>query len=114
VSYEALWVRYFALTVALELLVAVPLLRDHGSLSRRLTAVMVANFTSHPVVWFFIARVIATRSVMVPVAEAWAIASEAVVYALVFPTLSRPRALGISAVTNAASFLIGLVLTRLF
>jgi hypothetical protein len=112
-SYEALWVRYFALTAAIELLVAIPLLRDAGSLPRRATAVLVANLTSHPIVWFVIARVITERSVMVPVAEAWAIASEAVVYALVFPALPRARALGISGVANATSFLVGLVLARL-
>jgi hypothetical protein len=112
-SYEALWVRYFALTVAIELLVAIPLLRDAGSLPRRATAVLVANLTSHPIVWFVIARVIPERSVMIPVAEGWAIASEAVVYALVFPALPRARALGISGVANAGSFLVGLALTRL-
>jgi hypothetical protein len=50
---------------------------------------------------------------MILTAESWAIASEAVVYALVFPALSRRRALGVSAVANAASFLTGVVLTRL-
>jgi hypothetical protein len=50
---------------------------------------------------------------MILTAESWAIASEAFVYALVFPRLSRTRALGISGVANAASFLTGLVLTRL-
>jgi hypothetical protein len=112
-SYEALWLRYFAVTVAVELLIAVPLLRGEGSLARRAAAVGVANLASHPIVWFVIARVIPTRTPMILTAESWAIASEAFVYALVFPRLSRTRALGISGVANAASFLTGLVLTRL-
>lgn len=112
-SYEALWVEYFGLTVAIELLVAVPLLRGAGTLPRRAAAVVVGNLASHPIVWFVLARVISSRSLMIPVAESWAIASEAVVYALVFPSLPRTRALGVSAVANAASFLVGLVLTRL-
>jgi len=112
-SYEALWLRFFAVTVAVELLVAIPLLRGEGSLARRATAIGVANLASHPIVWFVIARVIASRTPMILIAESWAIASEAVVYALVFPTLSRTRALGVSGVANAASFLTGLVLMRL-
>ena len=112
-SYEALWLRYFALTVAVELLVAIPLLRGEGTLGRRAVAVAVANLASHPIVWFVIARVIPSRTPMIVTAESWAIASETVVYVLVFPRLSRTRALGISAVANAASFLLGLVLTGL-
>jgi hypothetical protein len=112
-SYEALWLRYFAITVAVELLVAVALLRGEGTLLRRATAVAVANLASHPIVWFVIARVIPSRSLMILTAESWAIASETVVYVLVFPTLPRTRALGVSAVANAASFLTGLALTRL-
>lgn len=112
-SYEGLWVEYFGLTVAIELLVAVPLLRGAGTLPRRAAAVVVGNLASHPIVWFVLARVISSRSLMIPVAESWAIASEAVVYALVFPSLPKTRALGVSAVANAASFLVGLVLTRL-
>jgi hypothetical protein len=112
-SYEARWLEYFVLTVAIELLVAVPLLRGAGTLPRRAAAVVVGNLASHPIVWFVLARVISSRSLMIPVAESWAIASEAVVDALVFPSLPRTRALGVSAVANAASFLVGLVLTRL-
>lgn len=112
-SYEALWLRFFAITVVIELLVAVPLLRGAGSLARRATAVAVANLASHPVVWFVLPRMLSPRGVMIVTAESWAIASEAVIYALVFPALPRTRALGVSAVANAVSFLAGLVLTRL-
>ncbi|HEY3817621.1 MAG TPA: hypothetical protein VGL81_10640 [Polyangiaceae bacterium] len=112
-SYEGLWVRYFALTVAIELIVALPLLRGAGSLPRRVGAVVVGNLATHPIVWFVLARVLAPRWVMVCTAESWAIACEAVVYALVFPAMPRTRALGVSGVANAVSFLVGLVLTRL-
>ena len=112
-TYEALWLRFFAVTVVIELLVATSLLRGEGSLARRATAVVVANLASHPIVWFVLPRIIAPRAAMIVTAESWAIASETVVYALVFPTLPRTRALGVSAVANALSFLAGLVLTRL-
>jgi hypothetical protein len=112
VSYEALWVEYFLVTLAVELAVATPLLRGAGTLPRRAAAVAVANLASHPIVWFVLARVIASRGTMILVAESWAIASEAAVYALVFPSLPRLRALGVSGVANAASFLVGALLTR--
>lgn len=112
-SYEALWVRYFALTVAIELVVALPLLRSTGdTLARRATAVLVANVASHPILWFVLARVLASRTSLVVVGEAWAVASEAVVYALVFPAMERTRALGVSAVANGASFLVGTALAH--
>ena len=112
-SYEALWLRYFAVTVAIELLVAIPLLRGQASLARRAAAVVVANLASHPIVWFVLPRMISPRASMIATAETWAIASETVVYALVFPGLPRLRAVGVSAVANAVSFLAGVVLTRL-
>jgi hypothetical protein len=113
-SYEGLWLRAFALTVAVELAIAVPLLRGaEPSLGRRALAVVVANLASHPVVWFVLWRVIASPAARTPVAEAWAVASETVVFALVFPAMSRARALGVSAVANAASFLVGVALSRL-
>ncbi len=113
-TYEGLWLRAFALTVAIELAVAVPLLRaGDDSRARRVLAVIVANLASHPIVWFVIARVVTSRAAMIPVAEAWAVASEAVVFALVFPALPRVRALGVSAVANAASFLAGALAAHL-
>jgi hypothetical protein len=113
VSYEALWLRYFALTVAIELAVAVPLLRaTEASLGRRALAVLVANVASHPILWFVLARVLASRTSLILAGEGWAVASEAVVYALVFPTMQRTRALGVSAVSNAASFLVGTALAH--
>jgi hypothetical protein len=114
VTYEGLWLRAFALTVAVELAVAVPLLRGaEPSLGRRALAVALANLASHPVLWFVLWRVIASPGLRTPLAEAWAVASEAVVFALVFPALPRARALGVSAVANAASFLVGLALSSL-
>lgn len=115
-SYEGLWLRAFALTVAVELAIAVPLLRSaaaDASLGRRVLAVLVANLASHPVVWFVLWRVLASPAARTPLAEAWAVASEAVVFSLVFPAMPRARALGVSAVANAASFLVGVALSRL-
>jgi len=45
------------------------------------------------------------------VAEPWAVLSEAFVYALVFPALRPVRALGVSALANALSYLLGVAAT---
>jgi hypothetical protein len=110
VTYQALWFHAFALTLAVELAVAFPLLRDaEPSRFRRVVAIVFANLASHPIVWFVIARVVTPSTLAIPVAEAWAVASEAVFYGLVFPSMGRLGALGVSAVVNAASFTVGLV-----
>jgi hypothetical protein len=110
VTYQALWLQAFALTLAVELLVALPLLRGaEPSRSRRVLAVVFANLASHPIVWFVIARVITPAALSIPVAEAWAVGSEAVFYSAMFPALGRLGALGVSALANAASFTAGLV-----
>lgn len=111
--YEWQWVRFFAFTFLIEAAVAFPLLRAiDPSPTRRTGAILVANFTTHPVVFFFLARVIHDRSTMVVVAESWAVLAETGVYALVFSKLSWPRALGVSALANGASFALGALATR--
>ncbi len=112
-SYQALWFRYFLLAIACELAVALPLLRmADPSRKRRFGAVVLANLASHPIVWFVLPPLLAPRGIYVVVAESWAIASEVAVYALVFPALPLARALAVSALANAASFGVGLVLNR--
>lgn len=111
-SYQALWFRYFLLTTACELLVAYPLLRvTEPTRWRRVSAVVLANLASHPLVWFVLARVIASRTALTLIAEPWAVASEAFVYALIFPALRPWRALGVSALANALSFVVGAAAT---
>lgn len=108
IGYEATWVRFFALTTLTELAVAVPLLAPQR-LGRRVLAVVIANFATHPFVWFFLARLGLSRLGLTLVAEPWALGFETLVYALVFPELPRSRALAASALANAASFGLGLL-----
>jgi hypothetical protein len=113
VSYEAHWALAFAATLLMELLVAVPLLRQVGATwTRRAAAVTLANLASHPLVWFVLPRAVA-RSDFPILAEAWAVAAEAAVYALVFPAGGLTRAVGVSAVANAASFVGGFLVEAL-
>lgn len=112
-AYETLWLRYFALTVLVELAVA-PALLDARSLPRRLLAVLVANFATHPFVWFFVARLGLARATLTGLAELWALTFEAAVYALVFPSMRPSRALGVSALANGASFLLGALVNAMW
>ena len=106
------WLRAFALTLAVELAVAPVLLRE-GSLRRRLTVVLLANALSHPVVWFAFPLVDASYTVRLLIAEAFAVASETVVYRAAVPEVGWSRALAASALANAASLGFGLALRHL-
>ncbi len=113
-TYQALWFQAFVLTLAVELGVAFPLLRSaEPSRTRRALAIVFANLASHPIVWFVITRVVTPAALSIPIAEAWAVGSEAVFYAVVFPSIGGMRALGISGVANAVSFAVGLALQSL-
>ncbi|MEO7112373.1 MAG: hypothetical protein ABI183_18150 [Polyangiaceae bacterium] len=113
-SYEFLWVRYFAFTVIIEMLVAFPMLRSADvSVPRRIGAILVANFTTHPLVFFFWAKILHDRTVLTLVAESWALLAETGVYALIFSDLKWPRALAVSALANGASYSIGVIANRM-
>lgn len=107
----AAWGRAFALTLAVEAIVAVPLLaRGDVSRLRGLAAVLVANLASHPIVWFVLpALAFPSDGARVVASEAWAVGVEVLVYALAVPRLGALGALGVSALANGASFAVGLV-----
>jgi hypothetical protein len=110
-TYVALWARAFAVTLAVETPLAMGLLRDvDRSRLRRLGAVLAGNLATHPAVWFILPALGLPAVAMMAVMETWAVVVEMAVYRLVFPSLSWPRALGISAVANGASFAVGLIL----
>ncbi len=112
-SYEFVWVRFFAFTVTVEMLVAFPMLASvDRSAARRIGAISIANLTTHPLVFFFFARVIHDRTALTFVAESWAVLAETGVYALVFSKLTWPRAFAVSALANGASYALGIVLTH--
>jgi hypothetical protein len=104
----ALWFRAFALTLAIELPVAFPLLRRaDASRVRRIGAIGLANLMSHPIVWSILQRLFVSRTAFLLASESWAVAIEAATYVLLFPRLARSRALGVSALANGASYLFG-------
>lgn len=105
------WLRAFAITVAVEGLVAVPLLaRTEPHLGRRLGALLLVNLATHPLVWFLFPGLAARYPVRVVLSEAWALVAETGGYWVVWPRLGVRRAFVTSLLANAASFVIGLII----
>lgn len=109
-SFEAAWIRAFALTLIVELLVAVPLLGSQRPLLRRIFAVAFGQLSTHPLVWFVFSALPLQRGWYLVVAEGWAVVIETFLYLLVFSGLSRRSALAAAALANAASVTAGLIL----
>ena len=100
-------------TVSVEALVVLVALAKTASWPRRLGALAFANIASHPAVWFVFPELGLSYSVMVILAETWAVGSELVFYRLVFEQLSWRRAVLISLLANALSLGLGLVVRAL-
>ena len=108
------WLRAFALTVAVEAAVAMPLLaRAEPAIARRLAAVLLVNLATHPLVWFLFPGVAARYAVRVALSEVWAVGAETGAYWTVWPALGARRAFMTSLLANAASFIVGLLVPDL-
>lgn len=99
----------FAVTVVVELLVAVPLLAapPERAWGRRVAAVWVAQMATHPAVWFFWPLFGWPRPLYLLVAESFALVTELLIYRLVLPRVPWARVLAASALANGASVVIG-------
>ena len=110
------WFVAFLLTLAVEVPVAVFLLRRaEPNLLRAAALVVFANLLTHPMVWFVWTQVflIGTPEYVIA-AETWAIAAEALFYAVVIRGLGPGRAIVIAVVANAASFAVGRVVGQVW
>ena len=108
-----LWFRAFLLTVIVEVpIVAFLLRRFEPSRPRLLILVLFANMASHPAVWFIFTQLflVGTPEYLVA-AESWAVAAEALFYWAAFRGLPVRRAILVSLAANAASFLVGQLVT---
>jgi hypothetical protein len=104
-----LWIRGFALTLAMEEAVAVPMLAPvEPSKLRRVLAVLLVNLATHPLVWFFFSQLGWPRPMFVTVAEAWAFGFELLAYRVIFPGAPWARCTAVSCAANLASFVVGL------
>jgi hypothetical protein len=106
------WLIAFLLTVAVETPIVVALTRGHSvTAGRRALIALFAQLLTHPLVWFVFPRLVGlTGRSSLALSELWAWLGEAAFYAVVLPGLSPARALGVSALANAASLLVGMVL----
>ena len=102
------WLIAFAITVASELAIAVPLLAPGGSRARRIAAVCLAQLATHPSVWFVWPLLGLPRPLFLLFAESFALLVEASIYRFGFERLSWSRCLAASALANGASVLVGL------
>ncbi len=103
-----LWLSGFALTLAAEEAIAVPLLaRAETSRMRRMFVVLIANLATHPLVWFFFARLGLSRTTFLWVAEIWAFGFELVAYRVLFQAATWRRCTLVSIAANSASLLLG-------
>ena len=108
------WLRAFALTLAVELPVAVALLAFiEPRRARRAGAAVLANLATHPLVWFAFPGLTAGPAARLASSEVWAVVGEAAIYRFIWPALPLHRAALVSLAANTASFLVGLALARL-
>ena len=104
------WLQAFGLTVLVECLIALPLLRrSETSMLRRIAAVILVNLATHPLVWFLFPGLMMPYGARVALSEIWAGIGEACAYALIWPAAGLKRAALVSIAANAASFLLGVV-----
>jgi hypothetical protein len=103
------WLLAFLVTVAVETPIVVGLTRGHPMDARRRALIVVfAQLVTHPLVWFVFPRIAGiTGQTALALSEAWAWLAEAAFYLTVMPGLRPSRALGASAIANAASILAG-------
>ncbi len=106
------WLIAFLVTAAIEAPVVVTLTRGHPMPAwRRALIAVFAQLVTHPLVWFVFPRLVGlTGRSSLALSELWAWLGEAAFYMVVLPGLSSARALGVSAIANAASILVGLAL----
>jgi len=110
------WLAAFLLTVAVEVPIVVRLLRGRDPGGWRLVVLVVfANLATHPAVWFIFPQLFYVSTIpFLAASELWAVAAEAVFYAVAFRSVTPVRAVATSVAANGASFLVGLVVTELW
>lgn len=106
------WFPAFLLTLVVEVVVVLLLLRRSGAGPWRLALLTAfANLATHPVAWFAITQLYVVGSTAyLAAAEGWAMAAEAVFWWAVLPAASPRRVIAVAVAANLASFVAGVVL----
>jgi hypothetical protein len=108
------WLEGFAVTLAVEEVIAVPLLAPaERSILRRAMAVLLVNLATHPIVWYVLTRLGWPVLVGDFVAEAWAFGFEIIAYRVIFADAPWLRCALASVAANTGSLLAGLLAARL-
>lgn len=110
------WLIAFGLTVSVEVPIVTWLLRGRDPGGWRLAVLVIfANLATHPAVWFVFPQLfyVGTPEFLLA-SELWAVAAEALFYGVAIPGVSPSRAAATSIVANAASFVVGIVVTELW
>ncbi len=110
------WFAAFVLTLAVEVPIVGYLLRRVEPDRLRLVVLAVfANLATHPIVWYVMTQLFLVGTwEYVLAAESWAVALEAIFYAVVFRGLQPRRAIAVAVVANAASFIAGRIVGGLW
>ncbi|MBM4364351.1 MAG: hypothetical protein FJ104_16860 [Deltaproteobacteria bacterium] len=108
------WFAAFVTTAAVEVpIAALALRRASVAVPRGVGLAVLAQFATHPMLWFILPTVLTGRTVYVVVGEATVTAMEAALYALAAPALGFRRAALVSIVANGASVAAGELLRAL-
>jgi hypothetical protein len=114
VTYLREWAFAFALTQIVEIPIVVLATRAlEAPRYKRAAAAFVATLATHPIVWFVIPDLGLDETARVFVSEAWAFGAECLIYRLFLAPLTWRGAAATSALANAASFGVGVLLFRL-
>ena len=105
------WLLAFLITVAVEVPIVVALTRAcQVSAARRTALAVFAQLVTHPLVWFVFPQIVGlTGRTSLLLSEGWAWLAETAFYAIALPGLSLSRAVAASAIANAASIAVGLL-----
>lgn len=103
------WFAAFVLTLAIEVPIAVYLLRrEEPNLVRLAILAVFASLATHPAVWYVLTQLFLVGTPGYTLAaETWAVAVEAVFYYVAIRGVSARRAIRVSLAANLSSFVVG-------
>ena len=103
------WSAAFAVTLAVEVPIVIILVRRQAPDIARLGVIIVAaNLATHLAVWYvFTQLLLVGTTAYLLVSETWAVGAEALVYWAALHAVSARRAITVSLIANAASFVVG-------
>lgn len=109
---ELNFLQAYAITLAAEMLALNFLLRKQYPRSNITINAMIASSITLPFVWFVFPAIFGDYTIQIAVSEFFAFAAEAGIYLVLFKGMKIRDAISVSFACNAASFLLGLAISR--